>query len=113
VHVMPSSLNNASSSILADQTVVSEDSHHADNIYDDMELHSTPLRTDTIHNSEAINVCVSLRADRVPSSNLLLSSSICPLTRAIKKMISYWRQLPMRCRTLPSKPEPPTMKTTW
>ncbi|XP_063676791.1 BCAS3 microtubule associated cell migration factor-like [Bolinopsis microptera] len=59
VHVLPSSLNNASSSILADQTVVSEDSHHADNIYDDMELHSTPLRTDTIHNSEAINgLCV-------------------------------------------------------
>ena len=38
---------------------MSEDSHHVDNIYDDMELHSTPLRTDTIHNSEAINgLCV-------------------------------------------------------
>ena len=39
--------------------VVSEDCHHVDNIYEDMELHSTPLRTDTLSSSEAINgLCV-------------------------------------------------------
>ena len=39
--------------------VVSEDCHTIDNIYDDMELHSTPLRTDPLTNSEKINgLCV-------------------------------------------------------
>lgn len=61
VHELPSALNTASSSILADQTVVSESLQGIENIYDDMELHSTPLKTDplTMPNSDTINgLCV-------------------------------------------------------